>query len=73
MEFSKKIALQYTYFFFAIVVAGIVLRCFGFDISDIVKIVMVGESIVLGGYFGKAGFENVTKENNRVNTEGSEL
>lgn len=70
LTFSKWLALIITSLFIATVIAGIVLECFGHDISTYVNIVLISETVVLGGYFGKAGFENITKIKNN---EGSEM
>jgi hypothetical protein len=70
MEFSKKLAVYVNALFTAVLIAGIVLQCFGYSISVYVNTMLGVEIVVLGGYFGKAGVENVNKIKRN---EGSEL
>lgn len=71
LEFSKKLAIGFTVFYALVVAAAIVLKCYLIDIMGILQIVSIQEAIVLGGYYGKAGYENGKKI--KVNNERSEL
>jgi hypothetical protein len=73
IEFSKKLAVGFTAFYFLVIISAIVLKCYAIDISHIAQIVSIGEGVVLGGYYGKAGYENGKKIAQNVNTEGSEM
>jgi len=69
---SKKLTWAITGVFIATLLGGIVLKCFEIDVSEYVNIALIAESVVLGSYFGKSGFENVTSIK-KTNNEGSEM